>query len=162
MQRWLGFWQQPFTTLFGRRPFAAQSISPSLSSALCCWCGGVYHPSPWFYSRWSAAPPPLSHAARFPVRGFRCKDFPTMAFRPHLEPFSRERCRFMPGIRGGGTAMLRPVHSKQRDARVVADLDQAELLRAITQTSIECIKVVTRDGRLVQMNPAGLVMIEAE
>jgi len=59
-------------------------------------------------------------------------------------------------------SVLRAVHSKQRNGRVVADLDEAELLRAVTQTSVECIKVVARDGRLVQMNPAGLVMIEAE
>jgi PAS domain S-box-containing protein len=41
-------------------------------------------------------------------------------------------------------------------------LDTAELLRGVTQTSPECIKVVARDGRLLQMNPAGLDMIEAE
>jgi PAS domain S-box-containing protein len=58
--------------------------------------------------------------------------------------------------------MLGPVHSKPWNGRVVGDLDQAELLRAITQTSPECIKVVARDGGLVQMNPAGLAMIEAE
>jgi PAS domain S-box-containing protein len=58
--------------------------------------------------------------------------------------------------------MLRPVHSKQRRGQAVSDLDKAELLRAVTQTSLECIKVVARDGRLVQMNPAGLAMIEAE
>ncbi len=38
----------------------------------------------------------------------------------------------------------------------------ANLLRAITETSPECIKVVARDGRLLQMNPAGLAMIEAD
>jgi PAS domain S-box-containing protein len=37
-----------------------------------------------------------------------------------------------------------------------------ELLRAITDTSPECIKVVTADGRLLQMNPAGLAMIDAD
>lgn len=37
-----------------------------------------------------------------------------------------------------------------------------ELLRAITETSPECIKIVARDGRLLQMNPAGLAMIEAD
>jgi PAS domain S-box-containing protein len=40
--------------------------------------------------------------------------------------------------------------------------DGAELLRAVTETSSECIKVVTSDGLLQQMNPAGLGMIEAE
>src|ERR1700684_1174344 len=60
--------------------------------------------------------------------------------------------------------MLEPGYRKERHRQVVADgpLDEAELLRAATQTSPECIKVVARDGRLLQMNPAGLTMIEAE
>ena len=37
-----------------------------------------------------------------------------------------------------------------------------DLLRAMTQTSPECIKVVAADGRLLQMNPAGLAMIDAD
>jgi len=37
-----------------------------------------------------------------------------------------------------------------------------ELMRAMTETSPECIKVVARDGRLLQMNPAGLAMIGAD
>ena len=37
-----------------------------------------------------------------------------------------------------------------------------ELMRAMTETSPECIKVVARDGRLLQMNPAGLAMIDAD
>ena len=37
-----------------------------------------------------------------------------------------------------------------------------DLLRGMTQTSPECIKVVAADGRLLQMNPAGLAMIDAD
>ena len=37
-----------------------------------------------------------------------------------------------------------------------------ELFRAMALTSPECIKVVARDGRLLQMNPAGLAMIGAD
>lgn len=37
-----------------------------------------------------------------------------------------------------------------------------ELSKAIARTSPECIKVVAADGRLLQMNPAGLAMIEAD
>jgi PAS domain S-box-containing protein len=37
-----------------------------------------------------------------------------------------------------------------------------DLLRAITETSPECIKVVAGDGRLLQMNSAGLAMIGAD
>jgi PAS domain S-box-containing protein len=60
--------------------------------------------------------------------------------------------------------MIGPIHSRDgtRRGRAAGPLDRAELLRAITETSPECIKVVARDGRLLQMNPAGLVMIEAE
>jgi PAS domain S-box-containing protein len=36
---------------------------------------------------------------------------------------------------------------------------RGELLRAVTETSPECIKVVASDGRLLEMNPAGLAMI---
>ena len=38
----------------------------------------------------------------------------------------------------------------------------AELSKAIAQTSPECIKVVAADGRLLQMNPSGVAMIEAD
>jgi PAS domain S-box-containing protein len=57
--------------------------------------------------------------------------------------------------------MLRAVHSKDRRARRDGPLDTTGLLRGITETSPECIKVVARDGRLLQMNPAGLRMVEA-
>ncbi|HEV7357959.1 MAG TPA: PAS domain S-box protein [Steroidobacteraceae bacterium] len=40
--------------------------------------------------------------------------------------------------------------------------DNVELLRSITLRSPECIKVVALDGRLLQMNPAGLAMIETD
>ncbi|MDQ8181974.1 PAS domain S-box protein [Pelagicoccus sp. SDUM812005] len=40
--------------------------------------------------------------------------------------------------------------------------DQAEYLRAIFETTPECIKVVSADGTLLQMNPAGLEMIEVD
>jgi PAS domain S-box-containing protein len=60
--------------------------------------------------------------------------------------------------------MLGPVHcaDRTRRGRAAGPSDRAELLRAITETSPECVKVVAKDGRLLQMNPAGLVMIEAE
>src|SRR5438105_2210653 len=40
--------------------------------------------------------------------------------------------------------------------------DSVELLRSITLRSPECIKVVAHHGGLLQMNPAGLLMIEAD
>lgn len=58
--------------------------------------------------------------------------------------------------------LLGAIQSKDRRARRDGPLDTTELLHAITETSPECIKVVARDGRLLQMNPAGLRMVEAE
>ena len=52
-----------------------------------------------------------------------------------------------------------PSKSSQTSRTSCAD---GELLRVVTQTSPECIKVVAKDGRLLQMNPAGLAMIDAE
>jgi len=40
--------------------------------------------------------------------------------------------------------------------------DRDSFLRAIIETTPECIKIVARDGRLVQMNSAGLAMIGAD
>jgi PAS domain S-box-containing protein len=58
--------------------------------------------------------------------------------------------------------MLGTVHIRGRLASADGPPDTAELLSAIVDTSPECIKVVARDGHLVQMNRAGLMMIEAE
>jgi PAS domain S-box-containing protein len=60
--------------------------------------------------------------------------------------------------------MLGSVKSRDRNSHMAGAgaLDSAEALRVLTETSSECIKVVARDGCLLQMNPAGLVMIEAE
>jgi PAS domain S-box-containing protein len=55
--------------------------------------------------------------------------------------------------RGG---KLNPVQLKNHP------FEHDELARSITETTPECIKVVARDGRLLQMNPAGLAMIEAD
>jgi PAS domain S-box-containing protein len=57
-----------------------------------------------------------------------------------------------------------PINSGGGNSHTAArgPFDSVELLRAVTQISQECIKVVTRDGLLQQMNPAGLAMIEAD
>jgi PAS domain S-box-containing protein len=57
------------------------------------------------------------------------------------------------------------LHSKNPPNRSTPTRDlcaTGDLLRAMTQTSPECIKVVAADGRLLQMNPAGLAMIDAD
>jgi PAS domain S-box-containing protein len=52
--------------------------------------------------------------------------------------------------------------NQRKNVQPAADLHAtAELVQAITETSSECINVVSRDGRLLQMNPAGLAMIDA-
>ncbi len=46
-------------------------------------------------------------------------------------------------------------------ARHADQRHQVEWLRAIVDNTPECVKVVDRDGTLLQMNPAGLRMVEA-
>jgi len=48
---------------------------------------------------------------------------------------------------------------RQAEARLAASESR---LRAIVETEPECIKVLDPSGRLLQMNPAGLAMIEAD
>jgi PAS domain S-box-containing protein len=66
------------------------------------------------------------------------------------------------GMQNGEIGML--ASKKQRKIAPPADdlHTSGELLRAITETSSECIKVVAKDGRILQMNPAGLAMIDAD
>jgi PAS domain S-box-containing protein len=40
--------------------------------------------------------------------------------------------------------------------------EDSEQLRAIIETTPECIKIVARDGTLLHMNPAGLQMVQAQ
>jgi len=47
---------------------------------------------------------------------------------------------------------------KQSEAQL---REREERLRAIVETTPECVKLVARNGRLLQMNPSGLAMIEA-
>ena len=47
------------------------------------------------------------------------------------------------------------------DARKTHGVEQSRYLRAILDTTPECIKVVRRDGSLLDMNQAGLTLIEA-
>ena len=57
---------------------------------------------------------------------------------------------------------VRPIESMETPDLHAPAFAPDELARTITETTPECIKVVARDGRLLQMNPAGLAMIEAE
>ncbi|HEX4933717.1 MAG TPA: PAS domain-containing protein, partial [Gemmatimonadaceae bacterium] len=55
-------------------------------------------------------------------------------------------------------AIVRQVSDR---ARIEAELfGNASRLRAILEATPECVKVVSRDGRLKEMNPAGLSMLE--
>jgi PAS domain S-box-containing protein len=49
-----------------------------------------------------------------------------------------------------------------REERPPTAPDRDSILHAIVETTPECIKIVARDGRLVQMNAAGLEMIGAD
>ncbi|HWP57553.1 MAG TPA: PAS domain S-box protein [Candidatus Acidoferrales bacterium] len=69
------------------------------------------------------------------------------------------------------------IYLKEYNERLVRKLEEKELrlreinktlaasdrrLRTIIEKAPECIKVIARDGTLLEMNPAGLAMIEAE
>ncbi|MGE0115288.1 MAG: MASE1 domain-containing protein [Steroidobacteraceae bacterium] len=50
----------------------------------------------------------------------------------------------------------------QAGARSQAALAESEMrLRAIIQTEPECVKLISREGKLLEMNPAGLAMLDA-
>ena len=49
-----------------------------------------------------------------------------------------------------------------RKATEAALADSEARLRAVFETTPECIKVVAPDGTVLRMNPAGLRMVEAE
>lgn len=66
---------------------------------------------------------------------------------------------FEQGEAVGGIACIQDI-TKRKDAEVRLDSER-RLLAAIVEATPECIKVVAPDGGLVQMNPAGLQMIEA-
>ncbi len=57
--------------------------------------------------------------------------------------------------------MLGSKKTAKRQQPSMAAPVRGDLSRAITETSPECIKVVAADGRLLEMNPAGLAMINA-
>jgi PAS domain S-box-containing protein len=58
-----------------------------------------------------------------------------------------------------GTLLFRMLANSERDRKRLALSE--ENLRTIIETEPECVKLVDTEGRLVQMNPAGLGMIEA-
>jgi PAS domain S-box-containing protein len=60
-------------------------------------------------------------------------------------------------VAGGTTYDIKQNHAISS----AEDIDSRELLRAVFDTTPECIKVVAPDGRLLRMNAAGLRMIEA-
>jgi len=59
----------------------------------------------------------------------------------------------------GGHVLKIPADARSMTREQV--LESPQLLRAIVDTTPECIKIVARDGTLVHMNPAGLDMVEA-
>ncbi|HXG45552.1 MAG TPA: PAS domain S-box protein [Gemmatimonadales bacterium] len=70
----------------------------------------------------------------------------------------------MSGRRPSGDTPLRRLEAKAVELEQAnRDLATREArLRAILDTEPECVKIVDREGRLVEMNPAGLAMLEVE
>ena len=67
---------------------------------------------------------------------------------------------FEQGEAVGGIACIQDI-TKRKEAEVRLDSER-QLLAAIVEATPECIKIVAPDGGLVQMNPAGRQMIEAD
>jgi len=57
-------------------------------------------------------------------------------------------------------AMVQDISERKRAQEALIQSEQR--LRAIVETEPECVKVVGRDGQLLEMNAAGLAMLEAE
>ncbi len=64
------------------------------------------------------------------------------------------------GVTVGAVLVFRDATERRRSERVLRESEAR--YRAIVETSPECVKLVSRDGTLLQMNPAGLAMIEAD
>ena len=72
-----------------------------------------------------------------------------------ISPMSNKR-----GERIGFLGIQRDI-SRKREADLSLKMSEARL-RTILELEPECVKVVSPDGRLMEMNPAGLAMIEAD
>jgi PAS domain S-box-containing protein len=59
-----------------------------------------------------------------------------------------------------GVLLLRLLAPSQSDQAQIKESENR--LRAIVENEPECIKVIDKEGRLLQMNPAGLRMVEAD
>lgn len=63
----------------------------------------------------------------------------------------------------GKPAMLTVVRDNTEEKRALDALREREQhLHAVVQNTPECVKIVAADGTLLQMNPAGLAMVEAD
>ncbi len=64
------------------------------------------------------------------------------------------------GAAAGVVLILRDVNEEHEARRALRESERR--LRTIIETEPECVKVVDRDGRILEMNAAGLAMLEAE
>ncbi|MBI5074006.1 MAG: PAS domain S-box protein [Nitrospirae bacterium] len=71
------------------------------------------------------------------------------------QPICDEQGRHL-GVRGSNYDI-----SKRKEAEA-ALRDREKLLRTIVESEPECVKLLSRDGELIMMNPAGLAMLDAE
>ncbi|MDP9263847.1 MAG: PAS domain-containing protein [Acidobacteriota bacterium] len=88
-----------------------------------------------------------------------------MGAKPKPDPDSRkaERGPKKKPAPDAGSRSLPQSESRIREGRAEHELAQSEaLLRAIFETEPECVTLLTREGNLVEMNRAGLEMIEAD
>jgi PAS domain S-box-containing protein len=85
------------------------------------------------------------------------------AMSPAPHAFTDEDLRTLELLGGILAAALRHAFAYEEKVRLIADRTAAlERLRAILNTEPDCVKVVDRQGRLVDMNPAGLAILEVD
>ncbi|HUK00002.1 MAG TPA: PAS domain-containing protein [Stellaceae bacterium] len=93
-----------------------------------------------------------------PIRGFEAQierpDGRRLSCRLNIEPLFDEH-----GAITGAVSCLEDLTEARRAADEVRQ--SREQLRAIVETTPECIKIVAGDGTVLHMNPAGLRMVEA-
>ncbi len=91
-------------------------------------------------------------AARFETR-FLCRDGSRLAVEVSIRVFHLDGQPYY-------QAAIRDVTERRRLEEALRASE--ERLRAIIKTEPECVKVIAPDGTLVEMNPSGLAMLEAD
>lgn len=147
--------------LWGREPILGQDL----------WCGS------WRIFRPDGLPMalnqcPMAVALREgkPVRGVEIFVERPDGTRVHVMPYPEPIFDHKGKVAGAVNLLVDITAQRQNEARLCAENEAAQRalrereqhLQSIIESTSECIKTVALDGTLLQMNPAGLAMVEAD